>query len=295
MATRTGPVPPIVDPKAIAPKARRPTTPHAVVVERKDRPTLVMYVFGRYVRIAHWLRNAILIWMMLSGIYLGTPFLARLGIGQETQSLVMAQVRGWHVAAGWVLLALTLARIYQFLFVRADGRLGIGHELKMGRVLFSWKAWRDQLGFYLLARRDHAHFTYSNYGPLQYTVYTMLYASLLLISVTGILIASPYTDGGLASWSAGLLRPIEVWMGGLATVRIVHRFTMWWFVVFTLVHIYMAVWNSLRTGNMLIESMVSGFRAQERNVRHVYDPKDVPARPATVPAAKSASKKKSRR
>lgn len=290
MATRTGPVPPIVDPAGKAPPARAPRSPRAVVVERKDRPALVVYVFGRYVRIAHWIRNGILIWLILSGVLLGTPFLARFGAGQATESLVMAQVRGWHVAAGWVLLALTLARIYQFLFIRADGRLGLGHELSMGRILFNWKAWRDQLAFYFLARRDHPHFTYSNYGPLQFLVYTMLYASLLLISVTGILIASPYTGDGLATAAANLLRPIEVWMGGLATVRIVHRFTMWWFVLFTVVHIYMAVWNSLRTGNLLIESMVSGFRAEDRTVTRALESRDVSVRPVTEPPAKTSPK-----
>jgi len=59
------------------------------------------------------------------------------------------------------------------------------------------------------------------------------------------------------------LRPIEVWMGGLANVRAVHRFTMWWFIVFTGIHIYMAVWNSLRSGNLLVEAMISGFKADD--------------------------------
>jgi Ni,Fe-hydrogenase I cytochrome b subunit len=52
-------------------------------------------------------------------------------------------------------------------------------------------------------------------------------------------------------------------VGGLANVRAIHRFTMWWFIVFTLIHIYMSVWNSLRSGNMLIEGMVSGFKAED--------------------------------
>jgi Ni/Fe-hydrogenase 1 B-type cytochrome subunit len=238
-------------------------TPPAVVVQKPGRPKMVVYVFGRYIRVAHWIRNGLLIWLVLSGIYLGNPFLATRLYAEASESFVMAQVRGWHVLAGWILLAMTLVRIYQFLFVRPDGRLGLGAELRMAPVMFSWKAWRDQLAFYLLLRRDHPHFVYSNYGPLQYLVYTVLYASLLVISITGILLAAPYLAGGLASWSAGLLRPIEVGLGGLANVRAVHRFTMWFFVVFTLVHIYMAVWNSIRTGNLLLEGIVSGFKAED--------------------------------
>ena len=245
--------------------------PRAVVVQKPGRPKMVVYVFGRYIRIAHWVRNGLLIWLVLSGIYIGNPFLARNLFTETSEAFVMAQVRGWHVIAGWVLLAMTLVRIYQFLFVRPDGRLGLGAELRMAPVMFSWKAWRDQLAFYLLMKRDHPHFTYSNYGPLQFLVYTALYASLLLISITGILLAAPYLSSGIGAWSADLLRPIEVWMGGLANVRAVHRFVMWFFILFTMAHIYMAVWNSIRTGNLLLEGIVSGFKAEDVETRSAHD------------------------
>ncbi len=254
----------------VATRALRPA-PAAVVVEKPGRPKMVVYVFGRFIRATHWIRNGLLIWLVLSGIYIGNPFLARVLYPETAEGFIMAQVRGWHVAAGWILLAFTLARIYQFLFVTKDGKLGIGAELRMAPVMFSWKAWRDQLAFYLLMRRDHPHFTYSNYGPLQFLVYTALYASLLVISITGIILASPYVTGGLASFGADLLRPIEVWMGGLANVRSVHRFVMWFFVLFTLAHIYMAVWNSMRTGNLILEGIVSGFKADDVETSHVTE------------------------
>jgi Ni/Fe-hydrogenase 1 B-type cytochrome subunit len=226
---------------------------------------MVVYVFGRYVRAAHWIRNGLLLWLIVSGIYIGNPFLARLGVGQPAEVMIMTQVRAWHVFAGWVLLALTVARIYQFLFIRVDGRLGLGAELRMAKVMFSWRAWRDQLAFYLLLRRDHPNFPYSNYGPLQYLVYTALYASLLVISITGILLAAPYMTSGVAVWGAGLFKPIEVAFGGLVGIRILHRITMWWFVFFTVAHIYMAVWNSIRSGNLIIEGIISGFKAEDKH------------------------------
>jgi len=35
--------------------------PSAVVVQKPGRPAMVVYVFGRYIRAAHWIRNALLI------------------------------------------------------------------------------------------------------------------------------------------------------------------------------------------------------------------------------------------
>jgi len=263
--------------------------PSAVVVQKPGRPKMVVYVFGRYIRIAHWLRNGLLIWLVLSGIYIGNPFLARNLFAETSEVFIMAQVRGWHVIAGWVLLAMTLVRIYQFLLIRPDGKLGLGAELRMAPVMFSWKAWRDQLAFYLLMKRDHPHFTYSNYGPLQYLVYTALYASLLVISITGIILAAPYLSSGIGVWSAEILRPVEVWMGGLANVRAVHRFVMWFFILFTFAHIYMAVWNSIRTGNLLLEGIVSGFKAEDADVKHATEDEVKPAAKAAKP--KSEGKK----
>ncbi len=265
--------------------------PKAVVLQKPGRPRMVVYVFGRYIRAAHWIRNGLLIWLVLSGIYIGNPFLARNLTAEASNVFVMAQVRGWHVIAGWILLAMTLVRIYQFLFVRPDGKLGLGAELRMAPVMFSWRAWRDQLAFYLLMKRDHPHFTYSNYGPLQYLVYTALYASLLVISITGIILAAPFLASGIGVWSAELLRPIEVWMGGLANVRAVHRFVMWFFILFTLAHIYMAVWNSMRTGNLLIEGIVSGFAATDDG-EHARPATDEDLKPAaSAKGAKTGGKK----
>lgn len=268
--------------------------PRAVVMERKGRPKMVVYVFGRFVRITHWVRNALLIWLVLSGIYLANPFFARnLGVA-TADNFMMAQIRGWHVAAGWLLLAFTLARIYQFLFINREGKLGLGAELRMAPILFNWKAWRDQLAFYLLMKREHPHFTYSNYGPLQYLVYTLLYAALLVISVTGILIAAPYVQGGLATFGANLLSPIQVWLGGLANVRMVHHVAMWFFIVFTMVHIYMAVWNSMRTGNMLVEGIISGFAAQDATTREAGAEEVDAVEPGSAPPAKRTTKRATR-
>lgn len=250
---------------ADSPRMRK--QPGTVVVQREGRPALVVHVFGTFVRVSHWIRNALLIWLVLSGLYIANPFLARSLTSDTAYNFVMAQVRGWHVAAGWLLLAFTLVRIYQFLFVTREGKLGLGAELRMAPVLFNMKAWRQQLAYYFLARKEHPdELPYSNYGPLQYLTYTLLYAGLLVISVTGILLAAPYVQSGsLADWGLNLLKPIEVWMGGIAQVRIVHHVTMWFFVLFSLIHIYMAVWNSNRSGNLLVESIISGFRAESQH------------------------------
>ncbi|MDX2006343.1 MAG: cytochrome b/b6 domain-containing protein [Meiothermus sp.] len=133
----------------------------------------------------------------------------------------------------------------------------------MFRVLFDLKAWRDQMAFYLLLRRDHPEYIYSNYGPLQHLSYIVLYLSLVAVTVTGLILTAPYQGLGLAGWTGQVLKPIEVALGGLSYVRIYHHWLMWLMIVFTPVHVYMVAWYSIRSRSMILETMVSGYKAEE--------------------------------
>lgn len=223
----------------------------------------IRYVFGPFTRAAHWLRFGLIIWFVLSGLYIANPFLIRNVTTPTAFNFLQAHVRGWHVLAGWVLIALTLVRIYEFLFVKRDGGLGLGSEVRMWRVLFDGKAWRGQAAYYLLLRRDHPHFLFSNYGPIQYFVYFVLYVLLVGVSLTGIMLAAPYLDAGLSGTLAHWLDPLRTWLGGLAMVRRVHHWLMWGIIWFSVVHIYMVVWNSVRGRTMELEAMFSGYKAEE--------------------------------
>lgn len=235
-----------------------------VLLKRGEEVVAVRYVFGRFTRAAHWIRFAILIWLVVSGFYIAYPFLGRDFLTPTAFKFVQTYIRASHVLLGWVLIALTLVRIYEFLFVRSDGRLGLGDELRMGRVLFDRQAWREQIAYYVLLRKEHPVYVYSNYGPLQYLTYIALYLLILGISVTGILLAAPYQPEGLAGTLAGVLKPLEIWMGGLAQVRIWHHWFMWGIILFSVLHVYMVVWNSIRARTLLLEAMVSGYKAVEK-------------------------------
>ncbi|WP_299425998.1 Ni/Fe-hydrogenase, b-type cytochrome subunit [uncultured Meiothermus sp.] len=222
-----------------------------------QEPVRLHYTFGRFTRASHWIRVVLIVWLSVSGFYIANPFL--------TPDLRFDQlyIRSLHIAAGWFLLAITLIRIYEFFFLKPGPKLGLGQEVSMGRILFDWKAWRDQLAFYTLLRRDHPTYIYSNYGPLQYLAYIVLYLSLVVVILTGLILAAPYQSMGLAGWTGQLLKPLEVALGGLANVRIYHHIAMWVLIVFTLIHVYMVAWYSIRGRSMVMEAMISGYKVDD--------------------------------
>ena len=52
---------------------------------------------------------------------------------------------------------------------------------------------------------------------------------------------------------------IEVLMGGLATVRLIHHITMWGFLIFIPVHVYMVVWSAIRFKHGGLDVMFTGY------------------------------------
>jgi len=49
-------------------------------------------------------------------------------------------------------------------------------------------------------------------------------------------------------------------MGGLATVRYLHHVFTWFFILFIVVHVYMAFWSDAILRQGTVSSMISGYR-----------------------------------
>ena len=64
---------------------------------------------------------------------------------------------------------------------------------------------------------------------------------------------------GLGGLLFDILRPLEVWMGGLSLVRQIHHISMWVFILFIPIHVYMAVFNSLYGKSGAMDAIFSGY------------------------------------
>ena len=59
-----------------------------------------------------------------------------------------------------------------------------------------------------------------------------------------------------------IVKPLENLMGGLATVRWIHHILMWCFILFIVVHIYMAFWyDVVSRGNRFLDDQRHVFRS----------------------------------
>jgi len=68
----------------------------------------------------------------------------------------------------------------------------------------------------------------------------------------------PTKYGEFTAIAYKILRPVENMLGGLAVVRYVHHIFTWFFILFIVVHIYMAFWYDAILKKGTVSSMISG-------------------------------------
>lgn len=211
------------------------------------------YEFSFWLRVTHWIRALTIVILTISGFYIAYPFISPALNAGEPTNFLNALFRSWHIIFGFLLICVTLGKIYLFIFDR---------QSKVERDSF-WdfinpKIWIKQIGYYLLISK-HPHGK-GVYNPLQFLAYIGVYLSIFMICLTGIILYIHVYHEGLGGLLFDIIRPIEVLFGGLAWTRELHHIFMWVFIIFLPIHIYLSIFNSVYGKSGAMDSIISGYR-----------------------------------
>jgi len=212
--------------------------------------------FSSGIRWTHWIRVFTITALTVTGFYIAYVFIAPEPSGTPTIFL-NAKFRIWHEMAGFILIAVTLCKAYLFIFGKLSGK----ERMSLHDVL-NPKVWISQLKYYLFLSKKHPKLK-GVYNPLQFVAYVFLYALIILISLTGLVLYARSYHEGLGGFLLPYMEPIEAFMGGLANVREIHHIAMWGILIFIPIHIYMAVFNSIMSTEGSIDSIISGYRCTD--------------------------------
>ncbi|UPT78468.1 Ni/Fe-hydrogenase, b-type cytochrome subunit [Sulfurovum sp. XGS-02] len=206
------------------------------------------FVYSSINRILHWIRAIVIIGLIVTGFYIAEPFLTSQG---STDKLLYAEWTKWHLILGFILIASGILRIYLFFFGKdTKGELG---SLK---DLFSLKSWITQLkAYFFIGELKKKGF----YGPLQFLTYTAIMVLVVLASLTGLILYVHVYHLGIGGWLYEPMRVLEVWMGGLANVRYIHHITVWGYLIFLPIHIYLVIWSAIRFKHGAMDVMFTGY------------------------------------
>ena len=175
--------------------------------------------------ITHWINLICMILLAFSGFYIHYPFF----------NGFMGVARGMHFVAMYVILINLTFRIIAAFFVKTAGDLGSRERETDIKNWLPQAKNRHQFGqtikYYLFLRKEGV--ISAKYGSLQKIAYLATIPLTFIQAYTGFAIYGPSMDLGFFAGGLELV-------GGPMNMRIIHYFMMWVFIVFTMIHAYLA-------------------------------------------------------
>ena len=175
--------------------------------------------------ITHWINLICMIMLAFSGFYIHYPFFDGF----------MGVARGMHFVAMFVILINLTFRVIAAFFVKSATDLG---SREVDTDIKNWlpqeknkHQFFETVKYYLFLRKEGV--ISAKYGSLQKISYLATVPLTYLMAYTGFSLYGPTADLGFFTWGTELV-------GGPMNMRIIHYFMMWVFILFTMVHAYLA-------------------------------------------------------
>ncbi|MRS11594.1 MAG: cytochrome B [Actinobacteria bacterium] len=173
----------------------------------------------------HWVNLICMIMLAFSGFYIHFPFFPGF----------MGVARGMHFFAMYVIIINLTFRIVAAFTVKTATDLG---SREVDTDIKNWlpqeknkHQFFETVKYYLFLRKEGV--ISAKYGSLQKMAYLATIPLTYLQAYTGFAIYGPTMKGGFFAAGTTLV-------GGPMNMRIIHYFIMWVFIVFTMIHAYLA-------------------------------------------------------
>lgn len=219
---------------------------------KENKYHIAEYEFSIGLRLTHWIRAISIAILIVSGFYIAYVFASPVITG-EPINFMNAKWRAVHQIVGFVLIGCFIFKLYLFMFDRKSHI-----ERVSSKDFLSVKIWIEQIKYYLFLG-EHPKLV-GTYNPLQFIAYLIFYVVLFLICLTGLALYVHAYHNGLGGLLYTPMSYVELWLGGLANVRILHHICMWIIMIFIPIHVYMAIFNAVKGKNGAMDAIVSGYK-----------------------------------
>jgi Ni/Fe-hydrogenase 1 B-type cytochrome subunit len=211
-----------------------------------------VYVYHAGIRIWHWVTALCIVVLSLTGYFIGSP--PPTMTGEASAHFLFGYIRFVHFAAGMILGVAFLLRLYSFI-------VGGHHARQIFYIPFWnigwWKELFAEVQWYLFIGKPKE---YIGHNPLaQFAMFSMFLLPLIVLLLTGFALFAEQT-GINSGWYTVFGWVFQVAGGDSMTVRTWHQFAMWIILIFSMVHMYMAIREDMTHRQTTISSMISGWR-----------------------------------
>lgn len=221
-------------------------------IESQKKEIKSVYVYEAPVRIWHWVTVFSILTLILTGIFIGTPFLEL--PGDDEDEFLLGYVRFAHFAAGYTFTIAFLFRLYWAI-------AGNHHARQLFTPpIFNLSWWSEVMfelrWYFFLEDRPKQ---YVGHNPLALLMMFFLFVcGGIFMIFTGFAL---YSEGhGMGHWTDTLFGWVNPLLGGSLMTHSLHRLAMWGFICFIMVHVYAAIREDIMSRQSIISSMISGWR-----------------------------------
>ena len=211
-----------------------------------------VYVYDAAVRVWHWVTAICIFVLCVTGYFIGSPP-PSVG-GEAAESFLFGYIRMIHFSAGMILGVFFILRLYRMVF-------GGSHARQIFYVPFwslSW--WKEifyEIQWYLFLKPRAKD--YVGHNPLAHiAMFFVFILPLIVMLLTGFAL---YAEGaGIQSVWYPLFGWVFSVVGNSMTVHTVHHIGMWVLILFSMIHMYMAIREDFTRRQTTVSAMVSGWR-----------------------------------
>lgn len=207
----------------------------------------IRYVWEWPIRITHWINALCILFLSVTGLYIGTPFLTP----PEHAPYVMGWMRFAHFVLAYLFLSSCLVRVY-WLFA--------GNHHASWRAFLPWLSPEGRRNFVKMLR----YYTFTGkrisyevgHNPVAALAYAGIFALFAFQIVSGFALYSQYQPGSFW-WSlfAPLFKVVDN-----QTLRLGHHLVMWCLGGFFINHLYSATLMDIKERNGTVSGIVSGYK-----------------------------------
>ena len=175
--------------------------------------------------VTHWINLVCMILLIFSGFIIHYPFIAG----------IMGICRGVHVFCGFILFLNCVFRVIAAFFVKTSPTGGTREQVPDYQTWLPQKDNRHQaiewIKYYLFLRKTHP--LGAKLGVPQKISYLLIPILIVAMFWTGLCLWAPTMTAAPMAATTNLV-------GGLMSMRIIHYFGMYVFIIFMFIHIYLA-------------------------------------------------------
>lgn len=215
-----------------------------------------VYVWEFPVRLYHWVNALCVVVLIVTGFIIGRP--TTIAYSDEAyQQYWFGTVRFAHFVTAFIFFFNFLVRIYW-------GFVGNRYARWDNFIPYTKEKWREIID---VLKVDVVQATWKErisigHNAMAGFIYFVSFLVFLFQAFTGFALYSAMSS----SYLPGLFAWMVPAMGGDFAVRQWHHMGMWFFVVFTIIHVYLVFYHDYVEGRGTTSSMVGGWKFEKRRV-----------------------------